>query len=104
MILQSVTYIRNVFENCHLTFPYEEILSLFGLCHVKFRYVGALFFWWVCKKVLVFFSNSIDQKTPQQSDGSCNVTNDSHVPYKLFKKLSFFSYIYIIETHMKKGL
>ena len=42
--------------------------------------------------VIVFcYSDSFNQKKTQQSDGSCNVTSDSQLLNKLFKKQSFFS-------------
>ena len=36
------------------------------------------------------FSASFVQKTTQQSDGSCNVTSDSQLSYKLFKKQALY--------------
>ena len=37
-----------------------------------------------------FFSNSFDQKTTKQSDGSSNVTSETQIFYKKFKKQSFY--------------
>ena len=65
--LHFVTYIRNFFGHCHVTFPYMEPLSFFG------RFVQ--------KVTVSCFSDSFVQKTAQQkgasADGSCNVTSDS---------------------------
>ena len=39
----------------------------------------------VQKLIVSCFSDSFVQKTTQQSDGNCNVTNDSQFSYKLIK-------------------
>ena len=54
-----------------MTFPYKDILSLFGNCHVAFPYVEPFsFFSSVEQKLVVFcFSDSFVQQTTQQSDG-----------------------------------
>ena len=87
--LQSFTYIRMIW----VRFRHEEILSLFSHCHMTFPYVKPLFFSgrFVQKIIVSCFSDSFDQKTTQQSDGSCNVTNDSQHVYKLFKQQCLFS-------------
>ena len=107
--LHFVTFIRNFFGPCHVKFPYKEILSFFGYCHVifpykeirsffghchvTFPYLGPLsFFGGFVKKLIVScFSDSIVQKTTQQSDGSCNVTSNSQFLYKLIKNSLFIS-------------
>ena len=50
------------------------------------------FFGQIIQKLKVScFSDSFVQKTTQQSDGSCNVTSDSQLLWKLFEKQSVFS-------------
>ena len=72
-----------------MTCPYKEILSFFGHCHVTFPYMEPLSFCGRFAKVSCF-SDSFVQKTTQQkgasADGSCNVTTDSQLLYKLFRK------------------
>ena len=75
--LQFVTSIQIFFGHCHVAFPYMEPLSFFG------RFVQ--------KVIVSCFSDSIVQTTTQQSDGSCNVTCDSQLLYKLFKNSLFVS-------------
>ena len=53
-----------------------ELLSLFG--------------WFVQKVIGSCFQIHFFKKKTQQSDGSCNVTSDSQLLYKLFKKNLFF--------------
>ena len=86
--LHFVTYIRIFFGYCHVTFPYEEILSFLGHCHVLLPYMKLpSFFGIFLKKVIVYcFSDSFVHKTTQQIDGSCKVTSDSQFLYNLFKK------------------
>ena len=86
--LHFVTYIRISFGHCHVTFPYKEILSIFGHCHVTFPYMEPLSFFgrFVQKVIVSCLSDSFVQKTTQQSDGSCNVTSDSQLLHKFFKK------------------
>ena len=86
--LNFVTYIRIFFGHCHVTFPYKEILFVFGQCHVAFTYMETLSFFgrFVQKRIVSCFSDSFVQKTTQQSDSNCNVTSDSQLLYKLFKK------------------
>ena len=68
---QLVTYIRIFFGHCRVTFPYmEPLLFLVGF---------------VQKVIVFYFSDSFDQEATQQSDGICNVTNDTHLHYKFFK-------------------
>ena len=103
--LHFVTYIRIPFDHCHVTFPYKEILSFFGLCHVTFPYMEPLSFLgrFVQKLILSCFSDSFVRKTTQQkgasADGSCNVTSDSQLLYKLYKTASSF-----LQTPMKNSL
>ena len=73
------TYIRIFFDDCHVLFPYKEIVSFVGHCHLTFSYTEPLSFFgrFVQKVILSCFSDSFVQKTTQQSDDSCNVTSDS---------------------------
>ena len=91
--LHFVTYIRISFVHCHVNFPFKEILSFFGHFHVTFPYMEPLSFLgrFVQKLKVSCFSESFVQETTQQSDGSCNVTSDSQLSYKLYKKSLFFS-------------
>ena len=95
-----VTYIRMLFGHWHVTFPYKEIPSFFDHCHVTFSFIEPLSFFgsFVQKVKVSCFSDSFVQKTTQQPDGSCNVTRDSQLLYKLFKKqpLSFCKHLCII--------
>ena len=95
--LQFVTYIRNLSVHCQVAFPYKEIFSFFGHCHVTFPYMEPLSFFgrFVQKVIVCCFLDSFVQKTTQQSDDCCNVTSDSELLYKLFKKLSLYSYKHI---------
>ena len=70
-----------------------EVLSLFGHCHVKFLCMDTLsFFGNSAKNGIVFcFLESFDQKTTEQTDGSCKVTIDSQLLNNLLKKQSLFS-------------
>ena len=96
--LQFVTYIRIFPGHCHMKFPYNEILFFFGHCHVTFSYMELLsFFVRFVPKLEVFFTESLDEETTQQSDGSCNVRNSSQLLYKLNKKQSFY-----ICKHLRK--
>ena len=82
----------HVFGHCHVKFPYKEIVSFFGHCHVTFPNMEPLSFFgrFVQKVKVSYFSDSFVQKTTQQkgasADGSCNVTSDSQLLYKFFKK------------------
>ena len=67
-----------------MIFPYKEILSFFGHCHVTFPYMEPLF-----KVKVSFFSESFVQKTTQQSNGSSKVTSDSRV-YTNYSKNNLF--------------
>ena len=93
--------IISFFDHCHVTFSDKENLSFFGHCHETFPYKEPLsFFGKFVQKVRVFcFSDSFDQKTTQQSDGSCIVTSDFQLLYQLFKKVFLF-----VQTHMKKNI
>ena len=87
------TYIRIIFGQCHVTFPYKEMLSFFGPCHVTFPYMERLSFSGsFVQKVIVFcFSDSFVQKTTQQSDGSCKVTSDASFYTNCSKNSLFIS-------------
>ena len=86
--LHVVTYIRMFFGHCHVTCPYKDILSFFGHFHLTVPYMEPLSFFgrFVQKVKVSCFSDSFVQKMVQQSDGSCNVTSDSQLLYKLFKE------------------
>ena len=88
LVQHFVTYIRKLCVHYHVTFPYKEIPSFFGHCHVTFPYIERLsFFGSLVEKVNIScFSDLFVQKTKQQSGGSCNVTGDSQLLYKFFKK------------------
>ena len=79
-----------------MVFPYKEIRSFFGHCHVTFRYMEPFsFFGRLLQKVIVsHFSYSFVQKTTQSkgasADGSCNVTSDSQLFYTNYSKNSLF--------------
>ena len=90
--LETIAFIRFFFGHCHVAFSFKEILSFFGHCHVTFPYMEPFsFFGGFVQKVLGFcFSDSFDQKTTQNSDGSCNVTSDSQLLKRTFKKESFY--------------
>ena len=58
------------------------------------------FFGGFLQKVIIFcIPDYFDQKTTQESDGSCNVTSGSQLLYKLAKKSPFF-----LQIHLKKIL
>ena len=94
MILEVhfVTYIRIFFGQCHVTFPYMEIVAFLVHCHVTFSYMEPFYFFgWFAENLLVScFSDSFIQKTTQQSDGGCNVTRDFQLLYNLFKEQLLF--------------
>ena len=81
-----------LFVHCHVTLLRKEILSFFAHCDVTFLYMEPLSFFgrFVQKVIVSCFSDSIVQKMTQQSDGSCNVTIDSHLLYTFFSKNSLF--------------
>ena len=79
--LQLVTNILILLGTCSATFTYKEILSILGHCHATCLYMEPpIFFGRFVQKVSPScFSDSFDQKTSQQSDGSCNVTIDTQL-------------------------
>ena len=88
--LHFVTFICIVFSHCHVTILNEETSSLLCHCHVTCPYVEPLsFFSRSVQKKVSCFSDSFNPKTTQQSDGSCDTTNDSHFLRKVFKKERF---------------
>ena len=54
----------------------------------------------VQKAIVSCFSDSFNEKTTQQSDGSFNVTIDSQFLYKIFEKTASL----FLQTHMKNIL
>ena len=82
--LKFVTYIRIFSGHCHVTFPFKQVLSFSGHCHATFPYMKLLSFpgRFVQKVIVSCFPDSFVQTLTQQSDGSCNVTNDSQLLYK----------------------
>ena len=76
MILELlfVTYIRIFFGHCHVTFPYEEILSFVGHCQVTLPFMELLSFFvrFVQKVIVSCFPDSFVQKTTQQKGASAD--------------------------------
>ena len=62
--LHFVTFIRNFFGHCHLTFPYKKILPFFSHCHVTFLYMEPLsiFGSFVQKVIVSCFPDAFNQK------------------------------------------
>ena len=58
--------------------------------HVHIWNLSHFFGRFVQKVKISCFSASFVQKKTQQLNGSCNVTNDSQLSYKLFKKQPFY--------------
>ena len=67
--------------------------SFLGFCHVRVLYMElfSIFSRFLQKVVVFCFSESIFQKTTQQSDGGCNVTSDYKFNAKYSKKQTFLS-------------
>ena len=85
MELHSVTYKRIFFGHCYVTFPYMRSLSFFG------RFVQ--------KVIASCFSESIVQKTTQQSDAGCNVPSFC-TNYSIYSKISLFISANIYEKYI----